>query len=508
GDPVALMPIRGNRYEVYDPFTKETFVIDEDNKERVDVVAYTFFKPFPDKKLNLWDIIKFGIFRDQKDFYLLILMGVGATLLGLVTPIMTGILFDSVIPNADRFQIFQVGFALMMALIGYILFELTEAFALLRIETKMDYRLQAAVWDRLLNLPVVFFRQFTTGDLAERAMGINEIRHMLSGVVITSVLGSIFSLLNFFLLFYYSLELAFVALGLVVVEVLIIYLLGRWQVGKERISREFEGITQGIVLQLLTGIAKLRVTGTEIQAFSHWLNHFSKMKQYSYQAHAIENIQNWINSITPLVFSAVIYSMLILTGEFQSMSTGQFLAFNAAYGAFTAAMLSMSAALVTIYQVFPIYDRTRPILENLPESDDGKANPGKLKGKVEVSQLNFRYDEDSPLVLQDISFKLESGDYVAFVGPSGSGKSTMVRLLLGFEKPESGTIFYDEQELSQLDIRLVRRQIGTVLQDGQLTPGDILSNIIGTSPHLSIDDAWDAAKLAALDDDIRRMPMG
>lgn len=271
---------------------------------------------------------------------------------------------------------------------------------------------------------------------------------------------------------------------------------------------EYEGKTRGLVLQLLTGISKFRVTGTEIRAFTHWLNDFSKMKNYSYQALHIQNIQNMINSVTPILFTAIIYLTLMLSPAYENMTTGQFLAFSAAYGAFTGAMIAMSEALLTVYQVFPIYERTRPILESLPEADSGKANPGQLKGNIEVSQVNFRYEEDGPLVLQDVSFKLEAGDYVAFVGPSGSGKSTLVRLLLGFEKPESGVIFYDDQELNQLDIRLVRRQIGTVLQEGQLTPGDIHSNIVGSSPHLTMDDAWEAARMAAIDDDIKHMPMG
>ena len=219
-------------------------------------------------------------------------MGIGASILELVPPIMTGMLFDNVIPNANDFQVLQVGFGLFVAMLGYILFVLTESYALLRIETKMDHRLQTAVWDRLLNLPVSFFRNYTTGDLADRAMGINEIRHMLSGVVVTSVLGSIFSLLNFFLLFYYSVRLALVAGILVVLEIIVIYLLGRWQITQEKQSLEYEGKTQGVILQLLVGISKLRVTGTEIQAFSHWLDHFTKMKQFSYRALRIQNIQS------------------------------------------------------------------------------------------------------------------------------------------------------------------------------------------------------------------------
>jgi NHLM bacteriocin system ABC transporter ATP-binding protein len=506
--PIAIMPVQSGEYEIYDPISQETTPISPEIAQKIDQLAYTFYKPFPEKPIKLSDILQFGIFKDTRDLYWLLLAGVSITLLGMFTPILTGVLFDEVIPNASDWQVIQVGIALSVALFGMILFEITESYALLRIESKLDFRVQAAVWDRLLSLPVTFYRQFNTGDLADRAMGIGEIHKILSGVVITTILGSVFSLLNFFLLFYYSVRLALVVLGLVSLQVLLIYILGRRQINREKIALMYQGKTQGIALQMLNGIAKFRVTGTEIRAFTHWLNSFVKMKQAGFKAAQLQNTQMVFNSVAPLLASAVLYYTLMQSADFQTISTGEFLAFIAAYGSFTAAVLAMSGALLTIYQIFPIYERTRPILEKMPEIDSLKSNPGRLKGKIEVSQVHFRYDADSPLTLQDVSFKLNAGDYVAFVGPSGSGKSTMVRLLLGFEKAETGTIFFDEQELNQLDLRLLRRQIGTVLQDGQLTPGDIFSNIVGSSPQLTLDDAWEAAKLAALDEDIKQMPMG
>ncbi|HAI75568.1 MAG TPA: NHLP bacteriocin export ABC transporter permease/ATPase subunit [Microscillaceae bacterium] len=508
GSPLALMPLPKGGYEAYNPATKEAFRIDAAKAAQIDKVAFTFFKPFPNHALKVWDLLRFGVYRNIQDFYLLFLMGFSANLLGLITPILIGVLFDTVIPNAEKFQILHVGLALLGAYGGMLLFEITENFALLRIETQLDWRLQAAVWDRLLSLPTSFFRQFTTGDLADRAMGINEIRKLLSGVATTALLASVFSLLNFALLFYYSISLAFSALGLVLVQVVLIYLLGRWQISLEKKAFAYEGKVQGIVLQLLTGIAKFRVTGTEISAFTHWLGYFNKQRKANFQAARVQNLQNLLSGMMPILSAAVIYTIVFSLPEKQKLSTGAFLAFNAAFGAFMGAMTAMSGSLVSILQVFPIYERTRPILETLPEIDSAKNNPGKLRGEIEVNQVDFRYDADSPWVLQDISLRLKAGEYVAFVGPSGSGKSTLVRLLLGFEKPDNGSIFFDGQDLSQLDLRLVRRQIGVVLQDGQLTPGDILSNIIGSSPHLSEKDAWEAARLAAVAEDIKQMPMG
>ena len=154
-----------------------------------------------------------------------------------------------------------------------------------------------------------------------------------------------------------------------------------------------------------------------------------------------------------------------------------------------------------------MFERARPILEALPETSGAKAEPGELTGHIEISRAIFRYRSDLPLVLRDVSISVRAGEFVALVGASGCGKSTLFRLLLGFERLESGAIHFDGQDLAGLNPQAVRRQIGVVLQNGQLQTGDIFENIAGARP-LTLDDAWHAARLAGLEDDIRAMPMG
>ena len=134
-------------------------------------------------------------------------------------------------------------------------------------------------------------------------------------------------------------------------------------------------------------------------------------------------------------------------------------------------------------------------------------HPGELRGCVEISHIHFRYAPDTPLVLRDVSLSVRPGDFVAIIGPSGSGKSSLFRLLLRFEQPESGAIYYDGQDLAGLDVQVVRQQMGVVIQNARLASGSVLMNIIGSSP-LDIDHAWEAAASAGLADDIRAMPMG
>jgi ABC-type bacteriocin/lantibiotic exporter with double-glycine peptidase domain len=152
-------------------------------------------------------------------------------------------------------------------------------------------------------------------------------------------------------------------------------------------------------------------------------------------------------------------------------------------------------------------ERIKPILQEEPEAAGGAADPGDLSGQITLSDVSFRYGEDSPLALDNVSFNVDPGEFVAIVGPTGCGKSTLLRLLLGFETPTAGAVLFDGQEMTQLEVGAVRRQCGVVLQNGQLLAGDIKSNIIGSSGY-TIEDAWTAARMAGIDKQIEAMPMG
>lgn len=371
----------------------------------------------------------------------------------------------------------------------------------------MDLSIQAAVWDRLLALPVPFFRDFTAGDLALRANGISTIRQALSGTTLNAVLAAVFSSFNLLLLFYYSTKLALVAVGLMLIVVIITVACSVIKLRHERQLAAVEGDLSGLVLQLLSSVAKLRTTGSEGRAFALWARDFARHRNLTFKAEGVGNILETFNAIFPLLCSMTIFAAVALFMQGGGLSTGAFLAFNAAFGAFMLAMLEMTGAVITVLQIVPLYERAKPILQALPEVDQAKADPGRLQGNIEISQLSFSYTADGPQILRDVTLDIKAGQFVAVVGPSGSGKSTLLRCLLGFETPSSGAIFYDGQDMSALDITAVRRQLGVVLQNGQLLPGDIFKNIVGSS-GLTIDDAWTAARMCGLEQDIRAMPMG
>ncbi len=506
--PVALLPPKPGYYELYDPATGTVQPVDEEINEGLSPFAFTFFRPFPEDKITLRRLLAFGLQDCKKDLVTMLVMGVLIALLGLLSPIATGMIFNTFIPGAQRSQLLQLTAILIVSALAIGFFGLARSLAILRINGKLGTNVQTALWDRLLRLPVSFFKDYTAGDLAMRAMGISQIQRLMSGVVITTILAALFSVFDITLLFVYSPPLALWAILLVGIAVAITFGLTYSQLRFQRAISALRTRLSGLVLQFLTGISKLRVAGAEAKAFKQWAEHFSKQRSLQYKAHVTGNWTIIFNNVFPVAASMLIYyQALMQVTEGGSLLTGDFLAFNAAFTKFLFAMVATNGALQAILVSIPVYENARPILETLPEVNLSKANPGVLRGEIEMQHVAFRYTPDGPLILKEVSMHIEPGAFVAFVGTSGSGKSTTLRLLLGFETPESGSIFYDGQDLAGLDIQEVRRQIGVVLQDGKLLPGDIFTNIIGSS-LATIDDAWAAARMAGFDEDIKQMPMG
>lgn len=504
--PVALLPADTQGYQVFDPLTKKTSPVTKEFTQRLLPDGMVFYRPFTTNILHVINILKFSILGSRKDLLTVITMSILAALLGLIPPLASAQIFDTVIPGAEKGMLFQYGIALFAAAIGTAAFQLTRSFAMLRAETKMDSSLQFAVMDRLLSLAPTFFRQYTVGDLASRVNAITTIRQHLTGAGLSSLLTGFFSVFYLIVLFYYSVKLAFVAVLTTIPPFLVTVCSGYFDIKYGRELLNIKGRISGIVLQFLTGLAKLRVAGAEHRAFSVWGKAFAKEKQAAYKVGMVSNIFSTFHSIYPIIAIGIIY----LVASFylkESLSTGSFIAFVTAYGSFMGAILGLGSTLVTVLRVIPLYERARPILLNQPEISKDHVHPGVLDGNIEVNNVTFRYSENSPLILQNFSLTVKPGEFVAIVGPSGSGKSTLLRLLLGFEKPEKGVIFYSSQNLQNIDVQAVRQQIGTVLQGGRVIAGDIFVNIVGSS-QLSIDEAWIAARQAGFEQDIRSMPMG
>jgi NHLM bacteriocin system ABC transporter ATP-binding protein len=509
GRPIAILS-RNSGFAIYDSTTGLVTPLTEEVALQLNAIAYSLYRPFPPKVLKALDLLRFGLHGSTTDLLLIIGTGAAIGALAIVNPYVTGIIFDTLIPGAERNQLYQTAALLFVVAIAASMFMFVRGLAMLRLQGRMDAAVQAAVWDRLLGLPVSFFRDYSSGDLAQRSMGISQMREILTGSVLNAVLSGIFSIFSFALLFYYSAVLAFVATILVAFAIGVSLISGLAQLQNQRQVLDVSGKLSSRLLQFVGGIAKFKVSGTEGRAFSVWARDFSRQKEIAVRERKIANALSIFNSVYPVLALAAIFyanAHLFAMNTTALLSTGKFLAFLAAFTQFLVATLSLCNTFLTAVSILPIYERTKPILETIPEGGDGKSHPGILSGEIDISHVTFSYRGDNPPVLRDISLHIGAGQAVAFVGASGCGKSTLLRILLGFENPTSGMVYYDGQDLAGLDVKSVRRQIGVVLQTSRPINGSIFENIVGSAP-LSVDDAWEACRMAGLDEDIRRMPMG
>jgi ATP-binding cassette subfamily C protein len=498
-DPVALLPRGTGSYVCVDRRAGTRRTVDAGVAAELADFATVFYRPLPTRPLGAFDLVRFGVFGLAGDLRYVVAMGFAVGMIGALTPYFTGKVFDSAIPQADRSLLVQFGAAVVVGALIAAAFQITQAIAMLRVQGRMDFSIQAAS----------FFRGFSAGDLAERAAGIRKIRSLLAGAGISAILGAMSSVFFVVLMFVYSARLAMVAIFLTLLFVGFSTAANYLRLRDQRQELELTGKISGLVLQLISGISKLRVSGAEDHAFRVWARSFAAKRRLEFRIGRIANYVAIFNSGFPVVSSLIIFATLVkIRGGGSVLTAGQFIAFNAAYLAFLTAIQKLSDASLNLLQVVPIYERLRPILVATPEVGDDSVYPGELSGRIEISHLHFRYQAGGPWILQDVSLAVEPGEFVALVGGSGSGKSTLMRLMLGFEKPEKGSIYYDGQDLATLDLREVRQQFGVVLQDSRLMPTDIFRNIVGPWPALTVDDAWNAAEKAGIADDVRKMPMG
>ena len=506
--PVALLQ-RGRGYDLFDPQADTTVRVNRATARTLTGIAHIYYRPFPNRALTGLQVLMSGLKGCGRDLWVIAIMGLIASVLSLVAPYATGVVFDSIIPGSERDQLLQAVALIVASAVATAFISTTRAYALLRVEGKLDFNTQAALWDRLLNLPVTFFRNYSAGDLANRSLAVSQIRAMLSGTVVTSMLSGLFSVTSLALLFYYSAMLAGLAALLAFLALAVMVTGGLVQMKLQRQVAENAGKIAGMVFEFIDGIAKFKVSGTEGRAFARWAGAFVAQKKLAASSRKLTNLTAVFDAGFRVIALCVIFRAVggQLKARGGGLSTGSFLAFNAAFGQLLAAAMALGSGALSLLRVIPLYTRARPIFETLPEIDADKADPGELSGAIEVNHVAFRYSADTPLVLRDVSFSIRPGEFVAFVGASGSGKSTLLRLLLGFEKPLSGAIYFDGQDIAGLDIQEVRTQMGVVLQNGKLLPGDILTNIIGSNP-LTVDHAWEAARMAGMEQDIKDLPMG
>ncbi|WP_121745484.1 NHLP bacteriocin export ABC transporter permease/ATPase subunit [Streptomyces sp. E2N166] len=505
GAPVALLWRRGGYVAVHPATGRET-PVEKANAEEFEPRAVMFYRPLPEHRLSPLRLLRFCMRGTRGDLTGLLLAGLVTVALGALVPIATGKVLGEFVPKAQTGLIVQVCLAVMLSSVVAAAFMLMQNLTILRLEGRVEATLQPAVWDRLLRLPTKFFTERSTGELASAAMGISAIRRLLAGVGPTVAQSVTVGAMNLALLLWYSVPMALAAIGMLVVVAAVFLGLGLWQVRWQRRLVKLTNKLNNQAFQTLRGLPKLRVAAAENYAYAAWAEQFARSRELQQQAGRIKNLNAVLGAVY-LPLCTLLMFMLLAGPARGSMSAAEFLTFNAAVTMLLTSVTQLTGAFVSAVAALPLFEEIRPVLDATPEVRTGSTRPGPLSGAIEARRLSFRYTDDGPLVLDDVSFGIRPGEFVAVVGPSGCGKSTLLRLLIGFDRPLSGSVLYDGQDLAALDQSAVRRQCGVVLQHAQPFTGSILDVICGTEPYTP-EEAMAAAEMAGLAEDIKRMPMG
>lgn len=505
GSAVVLLPGKIYGYQLVNIKTGKRQKLNRKTEKLIDDEALCFYEPLPQKELTADDLVKF-MFRQTGafDIFLYVALIVLSTLLGLLSPLFTKWLFGDVLKyNSMRMFVSLAVFALCY-LTGRFCFRSFQRAVDARIGVKQNAAVQAAVINRILSLPTSFFKKHSAGELYKRFFCLQEICLILFSSVGALVLTALFSLIYIGQIFLFAPAVGAPALIIIIVSIGYIAVtafgLTKIKCKEMKLSAEISGLTYVAV----TGIQKIKLSGAEKRMFSKWGKCYSEEAQVEYNPPLFFKLRNTISTAIALIGTVIIY----VTAVKGKVEVSDYYAFNTAYGLVMSALTTVVAGMPLLTSIYPDFEMLKPILETEPEAYETKENITELRGSIELSHVSFHYDDSIENVIDDLSLKVAPGEYLAVVGPTGCGKSTLMRLLLGFETPQRGSVFFDSKDISKVNLESLRRKIGTVMQDSRLFLGDIYSNIVITAPHLTLDEAWEAAETAAIADDIRAMPMG
>ncbi len=503
--PVSLLPGKFGGYTYTDPKTGKRTHVGRSNADSFREEAYCFYKPLPVKKIGIKDLITYMVgCLSFGDVLRVVIYTLLFSMVGLLIPNITQAVIGPVVSTGSTRLLVTAGITLVMIRLSMILFDAAKELVVERMKLGTSLSVEAAVMTRLLQLNVSFFRRFSAGDLSTRAMSIQELCDIIIEEFFGMGLLSISSLLYIIQIVRFGPELVLPSLGVVFLTfaIMVVGTVIRMRITKKHMQHEAK--LMGMEYDLISGIRKIRLAGAENSAFSRWAASYAQGAKLVYDPPLFLKVEPVIRKMILLCGTLAIYYLSVT----MKVDVADYYAFNAAYGVIMGAFVTLGSSVVQLSHIKPAMKLAEPILEEQPEISKNKKPIATIRGHVALSHVSFRYDKNAPYILNDVSMEIGAGDYVAIIGKTGCGKSTLVRLLLGFETPEKGAVYYGRQDVSRVDLKSLRSQIGVVLQGGELIPGSIFENIALVSPGLTVEEAWEAADIAGIGDDIRQMPMG
>ncbi len=505
GSVAALLPKGLSGYVYFDEKAGKWLKVNRKNEELFEDEGICFYKPFPLKKLTLATLAVYV--KDcltSADYILAVLATMAVAAVGLLGPKLNKLLFGVVVQSKSMRLLWGITVFMISAAISSALFASIKSLVMRRLNTKIELSVQAATMMRILSLPPDFFKKFSAGELSGRSQNIQSLCSLLISTVFSTGLTSAFSLIYVTQIFTYAPALLVPAMLILGITIAFSVATMFYQTKYSRKQMEVEAKESGMCYGLITGIQKIKLSGAEKRAYARWSNLYAKQVDLTYNTPLFLKANATFSMMIPLTGTIVMYYMAMQSG----VSVADYYAFNTAYGMVSGSFMAVAGIAASLAQFKPILEMAKPIMETLPEVSEGKQVINRLSGGIELNNITFRYTENMPTVIDNLSLKIKPGQYVAIVGATGCGKSTLLRIMLGFEKPQKGAVYYDGKNLENLDLKSLRRKIGVVMQTGGLFQGDVFSNITISAPQLSMNEAWEAAEMAGIAEDIRRMPMG
>lgn len=507
GQPVSCVPRGQNKYYIYYGETGKKQKLTAAVAAKVNPKAYSISRALPSKAVNRKEIFNFAFRSIRKSdlVWVTILALVGA-LIGILIPTLNQKIYDDYIPLGNYSQLIQLCAVIATFMMGNLFFDIVKKLSEFRISSRVGYDLQNAIYFRMFRLPESFLRNQESADLAQRIASIPQIAKEYTDTVLVSGLGAVFALLYLYKMFKYAKKLVWFALLILVIYAAILFIFARSTTKHSTKIEEKKGIASGKLYQLLSGVDKLRMAGAEERAVFQYLLPFSDIQIEEGKKNRYTAIISMLSGSATTIFSMVFYFLIVK--KKLDLSTGNFMAFNSAFGSFSAAVLQLLAGCISLYQLKPMLTRLQPLFNTAEEGQIEDEMVGNLEGSVSLRDIQFSYAQDGPKILKGINLEIRKGEYIGIVGSSGCGKSTLLKLLLGFESPDVGQVCYDGRDIRNLNKRELRKNLGVVLQNGQLIAGSIMENITITAPKATMADVKAVVEAVGLKHDIDQMPMG
>lgn len=505
GKAVACYRRRGKKYVMYDGEREQP--VTAALAQTIAPKAYSIGRALPRTALTGKQVFSFCKKSvPRRALVWILLLGLAGTLIGILEPTLNQKIYDEYIPLGDFGMVVQLCVLIGAFMLGDVFFTMVKRLTEFLVSCHVSYDLQNAVYWRIFQLPESFFRRFGSGDLAQRLTQAGTIAGKVTTQIVSTGFAFVFSLFYLWRMIRYSGKLTVWAILMALAFIALLLFLQMRSLRYEAQETEANGRAVSRLYQYLAGVDKLRMAGAEERAILEYLTPFTEEQRCNIREGRITTFSDSLRDVASYVFAMVLYYVIVK--KQQEISIGSFMAFNSAFGTFSAALMQLLSAAVTVYRLKPLYQRLKPIMDEAPEDSGEKQIVQSLEGNVELEHVSFAYSPETGNVLHDVSFRVRPGEYVAIVGPSGCGKSTLLKLLLGFEQPGQGKVRYDGRDIGTLDVHTLRRRLGVVLQDGKLIAGSIFENITITSSGATMKDVNAVIEAVGLKPDIDRMPMG